>query len=74
TPAFKWCIRLLIVKIMKKISILELANLMGGYRSCEEVKYAGNTHFRKANLSPEEQDAEDAFWRDWLEEFDRWCM
>ncbi len=60
---------------MKKISLCELANLVGGYRysSCAEVQYAAATHHAPSKPSPEEQDAEDEFWDDWYYEFMRLC-
>lgn len=58
---------------MKKIPLSELVNIMGGYRTCAEVRYAANTHTPPPNPSKEEQEAEDKFWADWLKEYDRLC-
>ncbi|MDE6536594.1 MAG: hypothetical protein K2M13_00915 [Muribaculaceae bacterium] len=58
---------------MKEISFDEMACLMGGYRTCAEVQYAAATHFTPYDPSPEERDAEERFWADWCNEFDRLC-
>lgn len=59
---------------MKKITFLELANLLGGYSSCADVQYAANTHHAPCNPSKEEMDAEERFWKEWLEAYDSLCM
>lgn len=62
-------------KIMKQIANFELTSLFGGraISSCEEVQYMASTHVAPFNPSPAEQAAEDKFWANWLELFDRYC-
>lgn len=61
---------------MKKISISELVNIMGGYSysSCEEVHYAAVTHRPPSTHTEEEEDAEDDFWDTWYNEYYRLCV
>jgi len=62
-------------RIMKQITILELTKLLGGrgVSSCAEVQYMANTHMVPKNPSDEERDAEERFWDNWAELFDRYC-